>query len=331
MRLTPDAAATSAGSRSPVRPSWRAGRSGEPSRPGRAHSPCQVPGTGATLSCPAVPKRRGRRSPVRPGEPTRVLVISASMGAGHDGAARELAVRLQRAGHQAEVRDFLDSGPFGLGRALRKGYEFELKHLPFAYEATYRLWSRVPWLCPLVTWLVTAVTRRRVLRWVRELEPTIVVSTYPLATLCLGRLRTTRRLAIPTVNFITDFGVHPLWVHPGIDLNLAVHDEPARMAARRTGKPAVACGPVVSEAFTVGALPSRQQARADLGLGPWDRAVLVVAGSWGVGGVESTWQAVTRDGRFTPVVVCGRDDAVAPGGDGAGRGGWRERCRPGLD
>jgi UDP-N-acetylglucosamine:LPS N-acetylglucosamine transferase len=252
------------------------------------------------------------------------------MGAGHDGAARELARRLQGAGHQAEVRDFLDSSPFRLGRALRKGYEFELKHLPLAYEATYGLWYRLRWLCPLVTWLVTALTRRRVLRWIRELEATIVVSTYPLATLCLGRLRTTRKLAIPTVNFITDFGVHPLWVHPGIDLNLAVHEEPARMAARRTGKPAVACGPLVSEQFAVGALPARQEARDTLGLGPRERAVLVVAGSWGVGGVESTWQAVTRDGRFTPVVVCGRDDQLrrdVTARAGAGKGvvlGWTE-------
>jgi UDP-N-acetylglucosamine:LPS N-acetylglucosamine transferase len=232
------------------------------------------------------------------------------MGAGHDGAARELAARLGAAGHDTEVRDFLDSGPLRIGRVLRRGYEFELKHLPSAYEATYQLWSRLPWLCPLVTWLVTALTRRRVLRWVRDFQAAVVVSTYPLATLCLGRLRTTRRLAIPTVNFITDFGVHPLWVHPGIDLNLAVHDDPARLATRRSGKTAVACGPIVSRAFEAGGLPSRPEARAALGLTPNDRAVLVVAGSWGVGGVESTWRAVTADGRFTPVVVCGRDERL---------------------
>jgi UDP-N-acetylglucosamine:LPS N-acetylglucosamine transferase len=236
-----------------------------------------------------------------------VLVISASMGAGHDGAARELASRLRAAGHHAEVRDFLDSGPLRIGRALRRGYEFELKHLPSAYEATYRLWYRLPWLCPLISWLVSALTRRRVMRWVRATGAAVVVSTYPLATICLGRLRSTRRLTIPAVNFITDFGVHPLWVHRGIDLNLAVHDEPARMAARRTGKAAVACGPVVSDAFEAATLPNREQVRTSLGLAPTDRAVLVVAGSWGVGGVEATWRALTRDGRFTPVVVCGRD------------------------
>jgi UDP-N-acetylglucosamine:LPS N-acetylglucosamine transferase len=232
------------------------------------------------------------------------------MGAGHDGAARELAARLGAAGHDTEVRDFLDAGPLRIGRALRRGYEFELKHLPSAYEATYQLWFRLPWLCPLVSWLVTALTRRKVLRWIRGFQAAVVVSTYPLATLCLGRLRTTRRLAIPTVNFITDFGVHPLWVHPGIDFNLAVHDEPARLAVRRTGKTAVACGPIVSGAFQAGALPSRQEARAALGLTPFDRAVLIVAGSWGVGGVESTWRAIVGDGRFTPVVVCGRDERL---------------------
>jgi UDP-N-acetylglucosamine:LPS N-acetylglucosamine transferase len=262
-----------------------------------------------------------------------VLVISASMGAGHDGAARELAARLRAAGHPAEVRDFLDSGPLRIGPALRRGYEFELKHVPFAYDATYRLWARLPWLCPLVAWLVTTLTRRTVLRWIREFDADVVVSTYPLATLCLGRLRTTRRLAIPTVNFITDFGVHPLWVHPGIDVNLAVHDEPARMAARRTGKTAVACGPVVSDAFeTDECLAGREQVRAALGLSPADRAVLVVAGSWGVGGVASTWQAITRDGRFTPVVVCGRDERLrqavaALAQDGPGNSvvlGWTE-------
>jgi UDP-N-acetylglucosamine:LPS N-acetylglucosamine transferase len=218
--------------------------------------------------------------------------------------------RLRASGHHAELRDFLDSGPLGIGRALRRGYEFELKHLPSAYEATYRLWYRVPWLCPMVAWLVTALTRRRVLRWIRHERASVVVSTYPLATLCLGRLRATRRLGLPSINFITDFGVHPLWVHRGIDLNLAIHDGPADMAARRTGKPAVACGPIVSDAFDSALLPSRRQARTALGLSPGDRAVLVVGGSWGAGGVEATWHAITRDRRFTPIVVCGRDERL---------------------
>jgi processive 1,2-diacylglycerol beta-glucosyltransferase len=254
-----------------------------------------------------VRSRRPQASPPDPDQPLNVLIISASMGAGHDGAARNLAAQVHEQGHAATVKDFLDSGPLRIGAALRSGYEFELKHVPSAYDATYRLWYQVPWLCPIVAWLVTVLTRRRVMRWISDAQANVVVSTYPLATLCLGRLRWTGRLTIPAVNFITDFGVHPLWVHKGIDLNLAVHQGPALMARNRTARPSVACGPVVSPRFDPAALPPRPAAREALGL-DGHRAVLVVAGSWGVGDVESTWSAITASGEFTPVVVCGRDD-----------------------
>ena len=50
---------------------------------------------------------------------TRVLVVSASMGAGHDGAARELVRRLKAEGHEAEMRDFLTCPPLRIGVLLR--------------------------------------------------------------------------------------------------------------------------------------------------------------------------------------------------------------------
>jgi processive 1,2-diacylglycerol beta-glucosyltransferase len=235
------------------------------------------------------------------------------MGAGHDGAARELVTRLRAGGHHAEVRDFLDAGPLRIGSVLKGGYEFELRHVPSAYDATYRLWYRIPWMAPVVSWLVATLTKRRLLRWVRRTRADVVVSTYPLATLCLGRLRRTGALKVPAVNFITDFGVHPLWVHRGIDLNLAVHEGPARVARERTGRPAVACGPLVSEAYGpdgAGAPGARAAARRHWDLAEGERSVLVVAGSWGVGSIRETFEAIAGDGRFTPVVVCGRDEAV---------------------
>lgn len=245
--------------------------------------------------------------------PQRVLIVSASMGAGHDGAARELANRLEARGHAVQVRDFLDAGPLRIGPALRSGYEFELRHVPSAYDATYRFWHRVPWMAPVVAWLVMALTRRRVMRWVRDLEPDVMVSTYPLSTLCVGRLRTTHRLGVPAVNFITDFGVHPLWVHRGMDLNLAVHEGPAELARQRTHRPGVACGPLVAERFdpeTAAGPGGRAARRRHLGLTADDIAVLIVAGSWGVGGLRETFDAVAAIPGAVPVVVCGRDETL---------------------
>ena len=53
-----------------------------------------------------------------PGAP-RILVVSASIGAGHDGVATELARRAREAGYAADVVDFLGFLPPGVGAVLR--------------------------------------------------------------------------------------------------------------------------------------------------------------------------------------------------------------------
>ena len=238
----------------------------------------------------------------------RALVLSASMGAGHNGAARAIAARLEDLGHRAEVVDFLEAGPFRIGAAMRSGVRIR------AEARTLCLRGALPPLVPTTSALPGGrlVGHRShpeagIGLGSRAPRADVVVSTYPLSTLCLGRLRSIGQLDVPAVNFITDFGVHPLWVHRGIDLNLAIHDAPARRAATATGRETLACGPAVSPSFAPGALPLREPSREALGLGPTERAVLVVAGSWGVGNLEETWRALTAHGELTPVVVCGRD------------------------
>lgn len=236
-----------------------------------------------------------------------ILVLSASMGAGHNGAARELSHRLRGMGYATSVRDFLESGPLRIGSALRRSYEFQLRYFPGTYEATYRMWFRVPWLCAPLARFVAMLTSRRLQKWISEARPAAILSTYPLATLSLGEMRRTGRLSCPVVNYITDFGVHPLWVHPGADLNLAVHESAAERAQLESGRISLACAPAVSESFSPALLPAKNQARRTLGVEEAERVVLIATGSWGVGSVEKTVRTVASGGRFVPVVACGND------------------------
>lgn len=240
----------------------------------------------------------------------RVLVVSARMGAGHDGAARELCRRLEERGVQTKTVDFLDSAPWA-GRLIKAIYEWQLRAAPWAYEATYRVWFLGPLLCAPAAALLSLVFGARLRRWASEFEANAVVSTYPLASVVLGRLRRRRYRALraPAVTFVTDFAVHPLWVHPGVDLNLCVHPHSADQAARTTGRASRAPGPLVSERFRAG-LPERQRARQELGLPEQAQVVLVVAGSWGVGELETTFDALLASGRYLPVAVCGTNEAL---------------------
>src|ERR1700759_5800740 len=74
----------------------------------------------------------------------RVLIVSASMGAGHESVARELARRLERDGHSTQVVDFLDAFPWRLGQGLRGMYQLQLQYAPWGYEATYKMWMGGP-------------------------------------------------------------------------------------------------------------------------------------------------------------------------------------------
>src|SRR5207249_3345822 len=111
-------------------------------------------------------------------------------------------------------------------------------------------------------------------------------------------------IALPVATFLTDFGIHPLWVSDQVGLHIAVHPEPARQAAEASGREAAAPGPLVSPRFSDGHA-DRETARARLGLNAEDRAVLTVAGSWGVGGVARTFKLLAKSGKYVPIAVCG--------------------------
>src|SRR5207248_3392108 len=244
-----------------------------------------------------------------PVDGSRVLVVSASMGGGHDGAGRELVRRLRAHGHDAQMVDFLDAFPLRTGWLVRAGYRLELKFAPWSYDATYRLWYRLPFLVGPIGAFINVLTRWRLLRWVRESSADIVVSTYPMASLVLGHARQRGKLDVPAATFITDFAVHPLWTHPGVDLHLCVHPQSATAAAARSGRAATAPGPLVPEHFHVD-LPDRAEARRRLGFGDDECLVLVVAGAWGIGDVEKAFDILLESERYTPLVVCGNNERL---------------------
>jgi len=252
-----------------------------------------------------------------PDEALRVLIVSATVGAGDAGNARELARRLAHAGCEVKTADFLEAAPFGLGKALSKGYEAELKHAPWAYELAFHVWYWLPFLLVPLSRFLSLFTRRSLLRWVRESEADVIVSTFPIATQVIGdlRRRSQRRwlprkktgLCIPAVNFITDFGYHPFWAHRFVDLNLAVHPSTVAAVATHTGRPSIACAPLVGPRFAA-AKRRRSWERSRLGLQDDEVAALISSGSWGIGTVRETLELLARTPGLVPVVACGHNE-----------------------
>ncbi|MGW1028213.1 MGDG synthase family glycosyltransferase [Streptomyces sp. NPDC002577] len=239
----------------------------------------------------------------------RVAIVSASVGAGHDGAAAELARRLTADGFAVDRFDLLDLLPGRLGRAVQGGYHRMLVRAPWAYQRIYSSTERAGGGGPAAR----ALLRSAEDRVLQALPPRTgaVVSTYPGASRVLGSLRLKGRLEVPVLTYLTDFSVHPLWVADGVDVHLAAHAVPAAQARAAGARDVRVCGPVTAPRFRPCDAQQRACARAAFGLPEDAPLALLVAGSWGVGPVRKVALELRDCGVAVPVVVCGRNEALA--------------------
>src|SRR5579872_6575752 len=75
---------------------------------------------------------------------TRVLIVSASMGAGHDAVARALSRRLWAHGIEPETLDVLALPRWRQGDALRGFYRGMVRFAPAVYGFVMEQWMRRP-------------------------------------------------------------------------------------------------------------------------------------------------------------------------------------------
>lgn len=235
-----------------------------------------------------------------PGAPApRVAVITGSYGAGHNSAAREIARVLTAAGYDVETHDIVTLLPWRLGPLLRTLYYAQLRRRPDSWGTTLRLLEPGRAAHRLVTWLLGAVAGR-VVKATRGCD--LVVTTHPFGAQALGHARVSGALDAPVATYLTDTSVHSLWIHPGVDLNLAIH-EVAAVEARRWGARTEVVRPLIPKRCEVAGPVDGEPRAADIA-GPW---ALVTGGSLGMGQLEASARDILDDGRMTPVVLCGTD------------------------
>lgn len=238
---------------------------------------------------------------------SRVLLVSAGMGGGHDAVAAELARRLERAGHSTRTADVLALLPRPLGAGLRGFYRAAVRHLPFVYGGIYAAFFRPGGGRGTSSAPLADLARERLTALVEGTRADLVVPVFHLAAQVTGRMRQDGTLRVPSAVVVTDFAVHRQWLHPGNDLHLCLTADAAQEVRRRSGGRAVVSGPMVSARF---GSPRRPTA--------WRRAlapdggdiVLVSAGAWGAGSRLASTARLLSGAGYRPVVACGRDEGL---------------------
>ena len=247
----------------------------------------------------------GRSSSVR--TRGRVVIISGSFGAGHDAAARAIAARLVKAGYTAEITDIVKLMSKPLGRSLQAAYLQQVQLAPSVYRYLLRYGNRSEGINKVI--IKTMRHTGDALAGIADHDPAAIVSTHPFASQTLGELRASGDIRVPVVTYLTDMSVHRAWVHPAVDVHLALHELPALQATELGAPMTRVVRPAVPERFFVKPSPhrSRTHSREVLDL-PTDRPLFAMTGgSMGMGTLDRAAEEIAATGIAVPVVLCGRN------------------------
>lgn len=224
-----------------------------------------------------------------------MLFLSASVGEGHTAAAQAVsaAVNQRRPHTHCQVVDSYRYASQVFHRVASNGYIGMVKLLPQLYKYVYDQAERATKVSGFKTWLhhYTAVNLRQ---YVARLAPDVVVCTHAFPCGVMAEYKREYGDAPPVIGVVTDFVVHPFWIHKNID-GYAV----ATAAMRQTlGMRGVTLDRVRVTGIPIDGRFARPASKAalcqGLGIHPDKRTVLLMGGGLGIGPLEKALRYIDR-------------------------------------
>ncbi|HXJ04785.1 MAG TPA: glycosyltransferase [Candidatus Acidoferrum sp.] len=241
----------------------------------------------------------------------RVLLLSASSGAGHVRAAQALEKAFAARGDCAvEHIDAIQYVSKLFQRVYDKAYISMVRRAPELMGVLYERTDQ-PWQHPRRRLALDRLNTGPMIRLLKRVQPDLCVATHFLPAEIIAWLIAKRRLHTHNAIVVTDYDVHAMWLCRTVDRYYVAIDEAAEYLAR-IGVP--------REKVRVTGIPidplfakpmDRVETRRALGLDPAATMILVSAGGYGIGPVEQLvndllalqrpWQIVAIAGKAEKV------------------------------
>ncbi len=243
----------------------------------------------------------------------RVLIFSATFGAGHLRAAEAILEAIRAKEPNAEIIH-LDYGEFlnkTVNTVIKSTYIELIKHTPKLWGKFYYRTSKMPPHSVFQRFLNT-LGRRGILEYIHSLQPDLIICTYPTIAGVLAQLRLKQALEIPLVTVVTDYAIHSQWIHPGVDLYIVGCQEVCDgLLSRGIEKRRIkVTGIPVSPKFEVPM--DRHSLSKKLGLNLERLTLLVMGGAYGVlGGTKWVSKIIAEsEAPVQAIIVCGQDEKL---------------------
>jgi len=242
----------------------------------------------------------------------KVLILSASVGAGHLRAAQaiEKAFKELNAARQIDNVDTLEYTNKLFQNLYSKAYIELVNKAPHVLGLLYDHFDK-PWHNERHRLAFEKLNTRPLIKMIEQYQPDIVVCTHFLPAEIIAELRAKKRLKTRQVITVTDFDAHAMWLCRHCEHYFVALDE-TKVHLSQLGIPA--------DNITVSGIPidpvfaqqkSKAKMRQKYGLAPSIPTILVSAGGFGVGPIEHLIRAMVKmNNRVQVVVICGRNEQL---------------------
>ncbi|MGB5039274.1 MAG: UDP-N-acetylglucosamine--LPS N-acetylglucosamine transferase, partial [Blastocatellia bacterium] len=242
----------------------------------------------------------------------RVLLLSASAGAGHVRAAQALEKAFTQSGIAREIRH-VDALEY-TNKVFRKLYaQAYIEMVNSAPEVLGWLYDALdtPWRKERRRLLVDRLNTGPFRKMVREYDPDVIVCTHFLPAEIVSWLKAKEKLACPQAIVVTDFDVHAMWLCHHFEQYFValdetkVHLEKLGIAQDKVSVTGIPIDPLFAEKKDRAALCAKH------GLDPARTTILMSAGGFGVGPVEHMLQSLVEVRHSVEIVaICGKNEEL---------------------
>ena len=243
----------------------------------------------------------------------KVLILSASAGAGHLRAAEALERAFKEMNAAAEVRhvDTLDYTNKVFRHLHSKAYIEMVNKMPEVLGWLYDHLDK-PWKNERRRLALDKLNARPFVKLLKEYRPDITVCTHFLPAEIISWLKAKERINFRQAIVVTDFDVHAMWLCRHYEHYFVALDE-TRLHLEKLGIPA--------SKITVSGIPidpvfneqkDKREMRAKYGLTQDVTTILLSAGGFGVGPVENILRLLATDlsSPAQVIALCGRNEKL---------------------
>jgi processive 1,2-diacylglycerol beta-glucosyltransferase len=242
----------------------------------------------------------------------KVLILSASAGAGHIRAAQAVEKAFNELGGLSEVRhvDVLDYTNKLFRHFYSKAYIDLVNKMPEVPGWMYDKLDR-PWKNERRRLALDKLNTRPFVKLLREYHPDIIVCTHFLPAEIVSWLKAKERLTSRQAIVVTDFDVHAMWLVHHYEQYFVAIDE-ARVYLEALGIPP---GKIAVTGIPIDPIFAEQKDKAEMktkyGLDQDRLTILLSAGGFGVGSVEPLIDAIKPlQHKAQVVAICGRNEEL---------------------